>query len=388
MMIGGLLTSLAAVGFGQRDIAWITSFLALLPIGALVSTSFARISMTCGRQVSPARTEIGRPTTVLLDLEMRSPFVPALVQFEDVVDPRLGQRPRFDSHRIAGRWHRRVNYPLTAHTRGVFETGPFLVRSTDPFGLTYIDRAFQARNEVIVTPRIFDLAPVRLGAGAGMTGEETPHRIGISGHDDALVREHRHGDDLRRVHWRSTAKQGELMVRREEQSLDPSVTILLDSRHRAYSGPEGTDRFEWAVSASASIANHLIGRGYRVRIIDADGPRVVPQHDDATASREEVLLAMTTQQLSRRDTLDHALTHPACSLSGQSLIVLLGDAGVDDIAHILGSRAFGQRGWVFLNGRSVADDLVRSFASHQWRVQVVSPGLSVPTAWSAMGGLA
>ncbi len=106
----------------------------------------------------------------------------------------------------------------------------------------------------------------------------------MHGEDDAATREYRHGDDLRRVHWRSTARVGELMVRREEQPWESRATVVLDTRAFAHRGEGPTASFEWAVSAAASIAVHLRHGGYKLRLVtdvgidvdateaDGDGP--------------------------------------------------------------------------------------------------------------------
>src|SRR3712207_9395429 len=88
----------------------------------------------------------------------------------------------------------------------------------------------------MVTPRVVPLPAIRTIGGGGNTGEARPHRIGVVGQDDVLVREYRQGDDVRRIHWRSTARLGDLMVRREEQSWAPSASIVLDSRAAAHGG--------------------------------------------------------------------------------------------------------------------------------------------------------
>ena len=89
--------------------------------------------------------------------------------------------------------------------------------------------------------------------------------------EDVTVREYRRGDDLRRVHWRSSAKVGELMVRREEQPWQSRATIFLDNRHRAHRGQGIASSLEAAVSAAASIAVHLSHRGFAVRLVTASG---------------------------------------------------------------------------------------------------------------------
>jgi uncharacterized protein (DUF58 family) len=93
----------------------------------------------------------------------------------------------------------------------------------------------------------------------------------VHGEDDAATREYRRGDDLRRVHWRSTARTGELMVRREEQPWESRATVVLDTRLFAHRGEGPTASFEWAVSATASIAVHLRQAGYKLRLVTGSG---------------------------------------------------------------------------------------------------------------------
>ena len=107
------------------------------------------------------------------------------------------------------------------------------------------------------------------------------------GQDDALVREYRQGDDVRRIHWRSTARWGDLMVRREEQAWDPSASIVLDSRASAHAGRGMHNSLEWAISAAASIGIHFLDDGFGIEIYEADGPLHISgtmgQHSSASS---------------------------------------------------------------------------------------------------------
>jgi uncharacterized protein (DUF58 family) len=82
--------------------------------------------------------------------------------------------------------------------------------------------------------------------------------------EDVTTREYRRGDDLRRVHWRSTARTGELMVRREEQPWQSRATVVLDSRRTAHRGTGAASSLEWLVAAAASVAVHLTHAGFAV----------------------------------------------------------------------------------------------------------------------------
>jgi hypothetical protein len=106
------------------------------------------------------------------------------------------------------------------------------------------------------------------------------------------VREYRLGDDLRRVHWRSTAHSGELMVRREEQPWQARCTLLVDNRARAHRGRGAGSSLEAAVRAGASIALHLAGGGYQVRLVSAAGEELGHGwHDGEYALNTRSLLA-------------------------------------------------------------------------------------------------
>ena len=77
--------------------------------------------------------------------------------------------------------------------------------------------AIQPADTLTVVPRIDPLPPVQLAGEASGHGESRTRALALAGEDDVIPRGYRHGDDLRRVHWRSTARYGELIVRREEQ---------------------------------------------------------------------------------------------------------------------------------------------------------------------------
>jgi uncharacterized protein (DUF58 family) len=137
-----------------------------------------------------------------------------------------------------------------------------------------LTRAFAASDILTVVPQVQTLPPVRLPGEWGGAGDSNTHALALAGDDDVIPREYRHGDDLRRVHWKSTAKYGELMVRREEQPLKARATVLLDTREIGHRGSGPASSFEWAVSCAASVGVHLIERGYQTRLLTDTGVTV------------------------------------------------------------------------------------------------------------------
>jgi uncharacterized protein (DUF58 family) len=166
-------------------------------------------------------------------------------------------------------WKRSVTYPVRCEVRGKFTVGPMRVRLSDPFGLVVLDRTFMSTSHLIVTPRVVDLPAVPLSGAWTGAGDNRPRAFASGSAEDVTVREYRRGDDLRRVHWRSSAHAGELMVRREEQPWQSRATLFLDNRKYAHRGLGAASSLEHAVSLAASIAVHLVQRGFMVRLVTA-----------------------------------------------------------------------------------------------------------------------
>jgi hypothetical protein len=108
------------------------------------------------------------------------------------------------------------------------------------------------------------------------------------------------------VHWRSSARVGELMVRREEQPWQTRATLFLDNRAGAHRGQGQASSLETAVSVAASVAVHLHQRGYTVRLVTAAGEDLATswQHDDADVSTGRLLEALAMIELLPATMLD------------------------------------------------------------------------------------
>jgi hypothetical protein len=168
----------------------------------------------------------------------------------------------------------------------------------------------------VVTPKVIELPRARLGTSWVGEGEGRPRASSAAGEDDVVPRAYRDGDELRRVHWRSTARYGELMVRREEQRWRNRAMVLLDTRRDAHSGSGVSSSFEFAVSAAASIGVHLARGGM-------DGQLVTDQGQvTGTGAFEDVLLdALSVMGLSRGDSMAGGLA--AIRASGGGLLVVV-----------------------------------------------------------------
>ncbi|MFC7624010.1 DUF58 domain-containing protein [Microlunatus sp. GCM10028923] len=398
----GLIVTVVGMVGDQRDIMRLGLLLLVLPILAAILVARTRLRLSCERSVEPAQVPLGSPMRGRIVLGQQGRLPIGILMLEDAVPRELGNRPRFLIDRATLNWRREVEYPLLGRVRGRFRTGPLMVRTTDPFGLVRMDRQFVATSEVMVTPEIVPLPTLRAAGGAGSTGEAQPHRIGMVGTDDALIREYRQGDDVRRVHWRSTARRDQLMVRREEQAWDPSASVLLDSRESAHAGRGMHNSIEWAISAAGSVATHFLDSGFSVEIFDAGGPLHISgalgQH--SSASRQLVVERLTDLRPRTTRTLHYAVESANADRPGQLIIAILGrltPADAEVLLRVRGSRA---RGLAIMldvasfageeddeRQRDATDLAQKVLLDNQWRVVRADRTTTVGDAWTRLDEL-
>lgn len=336
VLSAGVTAALCALALGQRDLLRVGVLLAVVPLLTVVVLGRARYRLACTRTVSPARVEAGQPARVVLEVANVSGARCGLVLAEEHVPYVLGTRPRFVLPGLEPGERRAISYPVRSDVRGRFTVGPLSLTLTDPFGMGEHRRSFSARDELVVTPPVVALPAVSLSGDWTGSGDSRPRAVAASGEDDSTTREYRQGDDLRRVHWRSTARRGELMVRREEQPWQSRATLLLDRRRAAHLGDGPASSFEWSVSALASVAVHLSGRGYAVRLADGEhadiGTWASGPAGDSTAST--VLDALASVDAGGEVELERAVSAAVSGSTGGLVVAALGRLAAADVAAL------------------------------------------------------
>ena len=144
--------------------------------------------------------------------------------------------------------HTTVEYPVATHRRGVVPIGPLRVTRTDPLGLIRATSTHGGTGRVLVAPRVYPIAAVPVGATRSLDGVVDKVPQGTITFD--RLRPYVRGDELRHVHWRTSARLGELMVREHLEESLPRLVVLLDDRAGAY---RDADLFEEACDAAASV---------------------------------------------------------------------------------------------------------------------------------------
>ena len=334
LIAGGAATAACAVVLDERDLLRLGLFIVVLPLLAALLAARTRRAVRVRRRIAPDRLSVGSDGEVTLDV--RGGPVLGPLRLTDVVSDAAGARsdqpPRFVVHRLTPRAPAALTYPLRPVLRGVHRIGPVTAEVTDPLGLAEFAREVAPVTRLLVRPRIVPLSgmPPALGGGEGAHGADA----GYQGHgrSDVLVRPYQHGDELRRVHWPSTARHDELIVRHEERPWRGGITVLLDRRECAHRGRGAAASLEFAVSMAGSVYMHLLARGEPVSLVTEDGTPVPPDAVRQTGA-DPVLDALATL----RPSAVGDLAGPAMRESG-GLLAVLGAVAPADVDALVARR--------------------------------------------------
>jgi uncharacterized protein (DUF58 family) len=259
----GLL--LAARLFGSVELAGLGAAAGFTVAAAAVAVGRAPLTYRAERWLAPARVAMGAPAHARLRFTNTGPRPTraGAVARDTIDDGSAGcVVPALAPGAMA-----EARYELRTSRRGVVGVGPLVVGVGDPFGLVERRTAVAGSGRLVVHPRVHCVLPIPgSSTREARHGTARPARV-PRGDDFFALREYEVGDDLRRVHWRSTARSGDLMLRQDELRFGEVATVLLDTRAAAHHG----DSFERALEVSASVAAALVEDGRRFRFLTTGG---------------------------------------------------------------------------------------------------------------------
>jgi uncharacterized protein (DUF58 family) len=387
----GIAAGAFGLGLGQRELVSLGGLLVLLPLLSALAASRARYRVRCLRQIAPTRVPAGQAATVTIRLDNVTRLPTGLLLAEDTIPYSLGTRPRFVLDRIEAGGSRRITYRLQSDRRGRYDIGPLYVRVADAFGLVRLGRSVALPGTLVVTPAITALPWTPFGGTWLREGGTRASTVAAAGEDDVVPRAYRDGDELRRVHWRSTARYGELMVRREEQRWQNRAVLFLDTRGCAHSGRGPSSSFEYAISAAASIGVHLAHEGIDGEFITDTGPV------SASAPFEDVLLdSLAVIRPSRLTALNPALAAGPRGTSGL-LIAVLGQISPEEARRLASARHSAGATLALLLAVSTwsalrpgdripgeTDAAASILAAAGWRVAAITADMPLAPAWEML----
>ncbi|KWV29975.1 DUF58 domain-containing protein [Micromonospora rifamycinica] len=299
-------------------------------VGQAVLGAARRPRLVVAREADPDRVAVGEPARMTLTVRNAGRLRVTSLLAEDrcagrpVPVPLLRLRPGRDTT---------CGYDVPTRRRGVLPVGPLRVTRRDPLGLCAATRPYGSATVIRVHPRVFPLTAVPTGAGRSLDGrvDGVPH--GSITFDS--LREYVVGDELRRVHWRTSARVGELMVRENVDTSLPRIVVLLDNRATAH--PDGADgvagSFEAACEAAASLVVAAFRQDLPVVLLLVD-----PADDRATDPALDRLAAVALTGTGPGDppdgVLGAAVTRLRRERPGDTLVFLTGPGGRDDLGRV------------------------------------------------------
>ena len=394
----GSATLLAGVLFGVRVLSQVGALLTVAVVGAVLSlVAEARAQERGGlrlvRHVTPHPVTVGERALVQVDVTSTGGAhrLDRLQVAERAARELSGPTAlRARVHRTRGRLT--LSYPILPDRRGRWAVGPLEVQRSDLFGIAHWRGPLGPPVLVAVRPQVTRLSILNRAASTDVDrvalGARTPAA------DDALLRDYRTGDDLRRVHWGSSARRGELMVRQDERSGRRPSSVLLDLPLDAVSA-------EWSISAAASMALALVAAGHHVRLLGGDvlGAGTDHHRPDTDGRAVDALLDQTVDLTvpSHRTVRDAWLLAAVETLTAQGggaelVFAVVGALDADGLAAMARVGA-ASHGWVMVRtGRPGHDDsrtpeerrTLEGLRRAGWAVCAVTPGEDLAVCWERL----
>jgi uncharacterized protein (DUF58 family) len=277
----GLVVYLAAWAFGSRPLYPVAAGLLLASGLAWAWVRAAHRPMRVERR-APRREHVeGDDVEQRVIVRPTSWLPPPTAALAETVG-RLGEQ-----RHVLRRQGRRlfVDYRLPGLPRGRYAFADSRIEVADPFGLQQRIVLLPPPGALLVYPRIVRLDRLFSESGAhALEGRRLLLRR-PTGFDLHSVRDYEHGESLRKVHWRSTARRGQLMVKELEDAPRDEIAVLLD----AYGGAVAAGSFDVQVRAAASILDAYVRRNRRAVLVVNAAERAAQQVHSAANDRQRAL---------------------------------------------------------------------------------------------------
>jgi uncharacterized protein (DUF58 family) len=256
---------------GSPTLHMIAVGLVVLPFATSLFARWSRHRLRIRRRLSETRVQPGQRVQVELEVENQTSAQTSFLLIEDRLPSALGRSARLVIASLHGRGRQLVRYTLTPRRRGRYMLGPLTVDLSDPFALTKVRVEFDEREELVVAPEVENLIGGPDSPFGTTSGLALAKHLFRTGDEFYTMRAYVEGDDLRRIHWRSVARSGELMIRQDESSRRSNAVLFVDTRDSAV-GQTHSPCFEKVVSAGASLGILLLRYGFSVKLVTTQLP--------------------------------------------------------------------------------------------------------------------
>jgi uncharacterized protein (DUF58 family) len=273
--------------------------LALVAGASALWGRYCLAGVTYARRFEAERLFCGEQTEIWIEIVNAKPLPLAWLKAEDEFPEEFHverteltssskPRRRTLTNLLSLRWYERVRrrYRITAEHRGAYEFGPVTLSSGDIFGFQLRINEVAASQTVLVYPRLVPLTDLRLRA-ARPGGELRAERRII---EDPLalagIRDYRPGDSVRHIHWKSTARRGQLQTKVFEPAASQQLVLFLNGQTLAHAY-EGViaDYMETVLVVGASLAKAALDARHPVGLFTNNSAREEARRVRLPASR-------------------------------------------------------------------------------------------------------
>lgn len=327
LLIGSILVIIGGRLLGLAELVAIGVCGPVLLIGAWVTRVLTPSLLTVERRVTPSQVSVGERIVVHLSVRnggrRRSHAVGLVDPISRSADSSPAPRAVVAIDALRPGSVIDAAYAMDTPRRGLITVGPMHIAHSDPFGMLSWATPGPPPTQLIVLPHVDMVAPPGVGHGHDQTSILTPNpKPAIAGDEFATLREYVPGDELRKVHWATSARRDTLMVRRDDQTRQARCTIVVDTRHAIHS----EDSLDEAVSAAASIAAAATRRGNELRVVTTGGLDSLA--GTGGAHLDQVLRELAMVQLDRVGSLASAFSGSS-GLGADGTLVIVTSARAD-----------------------------------------------------------
>lgn len=317
VVVAGLALFVAGLALGLTAVVAIAIAglaLVILAITAVVETP----PVTVTRTASPPEVDRHSPAEVTLEFRAAPRRRPRPFT---VIETVAGQKRVASMPALPAGQAMPLVYGLDTSTRGTVTAGPMSLRRMDPFGLVVAERIVGGSCAVAVRPRRHHVRMLPTGRQRDLEGPTREVSQGSASFHQ--LREYVPGDDLRHIHWKTSARTGTLVVKQLVDTTKPEIVVIVDNRRSAV----GEHDFEEVVEIAASILHAADQDGFPSQLLFADGS------DDTI---DGVPIPHIDRLTDVHTTTDDSLLELAEALRarGRSLVFVTGDLSPTDLTLV------------------------------------------------------
>jgi uncharacterized protein (DUF58 family) len=321
---GAIVLGVGGRVLGLVEVTSLGVVAAMLLVGSLIFVRASRLELSVGRVLHPTRVHVGTPSRVELTVRNVRQRTTPVLRLRDAVSGTRGADllvpPLAPEERTV------AAYRLPTDRRGLVRVGPLQVVVGDPFGLTTLSTQGTPAVELTVLPHVDDIEPLPRTTGPDLqAGSRRLNTVGRTGEEFYALRPYVVGDDPRRVHWPSSARSDELMVRQNEVPWQHRTTVLLDVRASAHQG----ESLEVAVSAAASIVTATANREDLLRLMTTAG--YDSEHGNGSEHTHSILEHLAVVPPSGSADLRRSIEALQRNARGGALVIVLAAVPEDDL---------------------------------------------------------